>query len=144
MPDYALKALAPVARDDGRFYIPIVAVLPPDSKVGALAGGKVIVMDDFPLMRVSTDAFPGETMEEKVADAKKFALKVVENWNGWRQDEENDDGPWMYVDWKSEQGRELGRFIHPELQLGWRVMSPSSRRGMYEDAVVRSKALNRA
>lgn len=138
MPDYTLKAIAPVAREDGRFYVPIVAVLPPESKVGQ------VMLQDFPLMRVSTDAFPGDTQEEKLIGARKFALKVVENWNGWRQDEENDDGPWMYVDWKSEQGRDLGRFIHPELQLGWRVMSPSSRRGMYEDAVMRSKALNRA
>jgi hypothetical protein len=141
MRDYTLKAIAPVARDDGRYYVPIIAVLPPESKVGVLAGGKAVLMTDFPLMRVSTDAFPGETQGEKLEGAMKFALRIVEKWNGWRQDDENDDGPWMYPDFESEEVRQWSRFIHPELRLGWRIMSPESRRGMYEDAIMRAKAM---
>lgn len=60
--DPQLKVGTPIARDDGRFYVPVSIAEP-------LPGKSAIVF------RVSSDAF------DSVSDAEAFALEVAAHWN---------------------------------------------------------------
>lgn len=62
MMDPQLKVGAPIARDDGRFYVPVSVSDPPPGKSAIV-------------FRVSSDAF------DTVTDAEAFALEVAAHWN---------------------------------------------------------------